>query len=99
MLKLIRLGPGVLLASEIAWRSDPAPESALLVTTSVPAVQLAAQNNHSANTRIFIPKNTLEEPRHCPGFRAKWQALIGSVAYPSVPFQSGEKNRLDLFAL
>jgi hypothetical protein len=38
MLKSIVSAPGFAFASRIAWRSEPAPESALVVTVNVAAV-------------------------------------------------------------
>src|SRR6188508_1595265 len=55
MLKSIVSAPGLAFASVIAWRSDPAPESALVVTVKVAAsVETAADR---ARTRTAVVRH------------------------------------------
>ena len=50
MLKLIVCGPALPFASAMAWRSDPAPVSLVLVTVNVVARADAAANTSAATS-------------------------------------------------
>ena len=64
MLKAIVSAPAFALASRIAWRSDPAPESLVLVTVKVAPGQSAAAR---PKTRPAIPTRSREAAREVPG--------------------------------
>src|SRR5262245_25731384 len=56
MLKAIESSPGLAFASRIAWRSEPGPESAVVVTSTYIAVEAAEVSRHrSAMNAIRTP--------------------------------------------
>jgi hypothetical protein len=58
---LIWLVPGVVFELWMAWRNDPVPVSAVVVTVKVAPRQMSAHSQRHNNLRSHLPSDLLSE--------------------------------------
>src|SRR4030095_12869732 len=80
MSKAIVSSPGLVLASRMAWRSDPAPESLVLVTVkgAAPREEFARRNAKTNGNRRIGPPVAIEGPSG----RNAWKLRRGDHRWP-----------------